>query len=237
MFVSEVLSLLITRACEDKLIIGIQINLHGPIISHIFFTDNTLFFLNVDVVNCNNLVKLINEYCETSGQQVNLQKSSVFFGANVPTTLLEELGRILWIPIVDNPGTYLGVSAMWGRSKRKGLAYVKEKILGKIQGWKHATLSQTGREVLIKVVVQAISAYPTNLFKFPATRCFMEFNDALLAKQCWRLIHEPSSLWVKVLKARYFLHCSFLDAKRRGRASWAWSSLLTGCDLLLRGTH
>lgn len=65
----------------------------------------------------------------------------------------------------------------------------------------------------------------------------MDFNDALLAKQYWRLIHERDFLWAKVLKARYFPHCSFLDAKQGGRASWAWSSLLTGSDLLLQDTH
>ncbi|KAM1756683.1 hypothetical protein ACFX11_006024 [Malus domestica] len=65
----------------------------------------------------------------------------------------------------------------------------------------------------------------------------MEFNDALLAKQCWRLLCDPSSLCAKVIKARYFPNCSFLDAKKWGRASWAWSSLLMGRDLLINGTH
>lgn len=68
-------------------------------------------------------------------------------------------------------------------------------------------------------------------------RRFINFNDALLAKQCWRFIHEPDSLWAKLLKACYFPYCSFLDAKRGGCASWAWSSLLTGRDLLVWGAH
>ncbi|KAM0981545.1 hypothetical protein ACFX1S_014760 [Malus domestica] len=68
-------------------------------------------------------------------------------------------------------------------------------------------------------------------------RCFMDFNDTLLAKQCWRLIHDPHSLWARVLKASYFPHCSFLEVKRGGKASWAWSSLLSGRDLLLKESH
>ncbi|KAM2669497.1 hypothetical protein EV1_005542 [Malus domestica] len=40
-----------------------------------------------------------------------------------------------------------------------------------------------------------------------------------------------------MLKARYFLNCSLLDAKRGGRASWAWSSLLVGRDIILGGAH
>lgn len=89
---------------------------------------------------------------------MNLQKSNVFFGTNVSSALSEEVGRILRMSIVDDLGTYLNVPAMWGRSKKKGLAYVKERILGK-------GLSQGGRKVLIKAMVQAIPAYLMNLFQ------------------------------------------------------------------------
>ncbi|CAN6554430.1 unnamed protein product [Malus baccata var. baccata] len=228
LLVSEVLSLLIKQAGERKQIEGV-----------------------------------IDEYCLASGQQVNKSKSSVYFRGNVPESLSIQLAAILGMEIVGNPGLYLGVPAIWG----------------KIQGWKRTTLSQAGREILIKAVAQAISAYPMNLFKFPSTlcneldaliskfwwgqnegenrihwvskeilgrskqegglglRCFTDFNDALLAKQCWRLLSEPNSLWTTVFKARYFPNCSFIDAKRGGRASWAWSSLLVGRDIILEGAH
>lgn len=68
-------------------------------------------------------------------------------------------------------------------------------------------------------------------------RNLKEFNLILLAKQCWLLIHEPTSLWARVMKERYFPHVLFLNAKKMGRAFWAWSSLLEGKDLLLEGAH
>ncbi|KAM2673196.1 hypothetical protein EV2_014512 [Malus domestica] len=279
LLVSEVLSLLIQKASGTKMINGVQFNPMGPCISHIFFADDTLIFLRADKKNCSNLGSLIQEYCLASGQQVNLQKSSVFFGANLPGALRGELAGILGMPTVETPGCYLGVPTIWGRSKKGGLAYVKDRVLEKVQGWKQSILSSAGKEVLIKAVIQAIPAYPMNIFKFPANFCneldsimsnfwwghkgnkrrihwvsknimglpkaegglgfrsFRDFNDALLAKQCWRLLHDKHSLWARVMKARYFPHCSFLDAKRGGRASWAWSSLLSGRDLLLNESH
>ncbi|CAN6678460.1 unnamed protein product [Malus baccata var. baccata] len=279
LLVSEVLSLLIQRPSDTNQINGVQINPQGPSISHIFFADDTLIFLKADQKNCSNIVNIIKEYCLASGQQVNMQKSSVFFGANISDELRGDLEGILGMPAVENPGIYLGVPAIWGRSKNGGLAYVKDRVLGKVQGWKQSTLSSAGKEVLIKTVVQAIPAYPMTIFKFPANvcndldsiiskfwwghkgderrihwisrntmglpkvegglgfHCFRDFNDALLAKQCWRLIQDPHSFWARVLKARYFPHCSILEAKRGGRASWAWSSILSGRDLLLKESH
>lgn len=72
-----------------------------------------------------------------SGQAVNLQKSCVFFNANTPRVVAEELGTVLGIPVVFDPMTYLGVPTIWG--------HLKGRIMGKTQGWKQCTLSQAGK--------------------------------------------------------------------------------------------
>ncbi|CAL2238192.1 unnamed protein product [Prunus armeniaca] len=65
-------------------------------------------------------------------------------------------------------------------------------------------------------------------------RDLLDFNLALLGKQCWRLINNPDSLWARFLKARYFLNSDFWNAEVGHRASWAWASLIEGRDTVLK---
>ncbi|CAL5402705.1 unnamed protein product [Camellia sinensis] len=66
-------------------------------------------------------------------------------------------------------------------------------------------------------------------------RDFKAFNQALLAKQGWRLLKNPNSFWARVYKGLYFPNSNFLQASRGKRTSWAWSSLLKGRALLQTG--
>ncbi|KAM2304856.1 hypothetical protein PS1_024795 [Malus domestica] len=138
---------------------------------------------------------LVNEYCSASGQSVNIQKSNVFFSANISTDASVELGAIFDMNFISDPNTYLGVPAVWGCSKRQGLAYINDRIMGKLQGWKRCTLSQAENEVLIKAVVQAIPAYSMNLFKFPVVVC--NELDALISAFWWEKASKELNIhWV-----------------------------------------
>ncbi|XP_021739763.1 uncharacterized protein LOC110706169 [Chenopodium quinoa] len=61
------------------------------------------------------------------------------------------------------------------------------------------------------------------------------FNQALLAKQGWRLIHDRDTLLYKVLKAKYFKSSDFIEARRGFDPSYTWRSIWGAKSLLLEG--
>ena len=63
------------------------------------------------------------------------------------------------------------------------------------------------------------------------------FNDALLAKQCWRIVTTPDSLAARVLKGKYFPRTSFWEAKVMTNASYTWRSIVGAKELLAQGSR
>lgn len=70
-----------------------------------------------------------------------------------------------------------------GGSKILGLSWLKERVLTKMQGWKGSILNQAGKEILIKVVVQAIPSYVMYILYLPKTLC--SSLTASVAKFWW----------------------------------------------------
>jgi hypothetical protein len=66
-------------------------------------------------------------------------------------------------------------------------------------------------------------------------RDFQLFNQAMLAKQGWRLMTRPDSLCAKVLKGKYYHDSEFMSARQKRNSSHVWRAILHGREALKKG--
>ena len=135
-------------------------------------------------------------YEEASGQKINKSKTSLFFSKSIPEDVNHGIKVTLGVPEVMQYEKYLGLPSLVGKRKKESFNYIKEKVWRKLQGWEAKLLSQAGREVLLKMVIQAIPTYTMGCFKLPVGLC--NEIETLIKKFWWgqrgdcRKIH-----WVK----------------------------------------
>lgn len=127
LIVSEILSINLNRCIESGSIRGVKIARSGPPLSHIFFADDSLLFFRAERINCIRLKEVLDRYCRASGQQINLEKSNLFFSSNTPDDHKASICHMLGIGGADNPGTCLGLQCYGADQKNwPYLLFVKE---------------------------------------------------------------------------------------------------------------
>ena len=60
-------------------------------------------------------------------------------------------------------------------------------------------------------------------------------NQAILMNQFWRLYSTPSSLWARILKAKYFPQATLFTGPRSAKRSHIWTAISLGAELLREG--
>ncbi|XP_030970117.1 uncharacterized protein LOC115990422 [Quercus lobata] len=189
---------------------------------------------------------------------------------------MKEILNFLGVPEIKEYEKYLGLPAIMGKIKKESLNFIKERVWAKLQGWKEKILSQSGKEILLKAVVQAIPTFAMSCFKLPVGLCkeiemqirkfwwgecggqskihwkswevlcqlkleggmgfkyLVRFNEAMLAKQVWKLQTEQTSLLYKVYNTKYFPTSSMFEAKSK-KGSFAWQSILKARHVIEKG--
>ncbi|KAL0376653.1 UNVERIFIED_CONTAM: LINE-1 retrotransposable element O protein [Sesamum calycinum] len=141
----------------------------APCISHLLFADDTLIFRKASLSSVRAIKDLLEIYRRASGQEINFHKSSVAFSRNTPEALSIGLASVLNIRKENKMELYLGLPSRVVRSKRELFSMIRDRIWKRITGWNDKFLSQAGKEVLIKSIVQAIPSYAMSCFKLPVT--------------------------------------------------------------------
>ncbi|CAL1413942.1 unnamed protein product [Linum trigynum] len=129
---TEGFAVLLRKAISDKKLEGVKVAPRAPRISHLFFADDSYMFLHGSLQECENLLEVLNEYEELSGQKVNLAKSAVCFSKNIWLPDQEFLAQILGVGAVGVHDKYLGLPMLFSRSKMDTFRYLEEKLLERL---------------------------------------------------------------------------------------------------------
>ncbi|KAA3462518.1 reverse transcriptase [Gossypium australe] len=168
---SEGLSALMRLAKEEGLIKGAKTSKRGTTISHLLFVDDCILFGEATKEGTGKLKGILKEYEKCSGQCVNFNKSTIFYSSNTPEVNKREISSILGVRSSTEMEKYLGLPNVIGRRRNESFQNLKEKLQLRIKGWSNKFLSQGGKEVFIKSVLQAIPTYAMSCFLLPSSFC------------------------------------------------------------------
>ncbi|XP_062170478.1 uncharacterized protein LOC133876208 [Alnus glutinosa] len=129
------------------------------------------------------LSSLLECYEMASGQQLNKEKISLFFSRNTSKEARDCILRLSSVPSTQRYDKYLGLPALVGRSRMGEFKGIKDRVWKRLHDWKTKFISQAGKEILLKAVIQAISTYSMSVFLLPMGLC-SEINS-LMQKFWW----------------------------------------------------
>uniref|UniRef100_A0A2N9HDU2 Reverse transcriptase domain-containing protein n=1 Tax=Fagus sylvatica TaxID=28930 RepID=A0A2N9HDU2_FAGSY len=193
---AEGLHYLISNAKDRGSLQGTSLCRNGPKITHLFFADDCLLFSKATSGDCATIQEILTTYEKASGQQVNREKTAIFFSKATPMTSQNAIKDSLGVPIIRQYEKYLGLPSLVGRHKVESFSHIKERVWSKIKGWKGQILSQAGREIMIKAVAQAVPTYAMSCFRLPIRLC--QEIEAMIRKFWWSQGQDQNKIcWVK----------------------------------------
>ena len=90
-------------------------------------------------------MKVVRKYEQASGQCINFDKSSLLFDKRINANVRHQLKDTLGIQNESGMGTYLGIPEDISGSKCKLFAFLKDKLMHRVNGWSSRWLSKGGK--------------------------------------------------------------------------------------------
>ncbi|KAL4334864.1 hypothetical protein GQ457_07G036340 [Hibiscus cannabinus] len=171
LFCTEGFSTVLNNAKTSGVIKGARVGRERLAINRLFFADDSILFGEASDDGARRIQAIIEQYTSASGQQVNFDKSLLFFSSNVPSQLQDAIGLTLGVRISSNLEKYLGLPTMVGRRKKEAFCHYLDRFNKLTDHWNIRNLSKGGKEVFVKSVLQAIPIYAMQCFLLPKSLC------------------------------------------------------------------
>lgn len=151
--VSQGLSSAFNAYASDNKIYGIRKARESPMITHLFFADDSLIFFKATKENVLAVKECLNKYERASGQLINFDKSVVTFSKKTSFENKNYTKEGLHIQICQGHDLYLGLPTFSAHNKRLQFGYLRDRVIKKLDSWNNRFFSEGGREVLLKSVI------------------------------------------------------------------------------------
>lgn len=125
---TEMLVQMLTNAEQQGLLTGLKVVRRAPAVSRLLYADDSFFYCKSNEEETGELGRILQHYSIASRQRMNYQKSSIYFGKNIPEERREEIKAKLGIAQEGGEGIYLGFPETFGGSKVSILNFLKEKM-------------------------------------------------------------------------------------------------------------
>jgi hypothetical protein len=177
------LSHLILQSMDNGEWKAIRAGRRGPLVSHLMFADDLLLFGEATEAQIKCVTRIMDLFCNMSGQQISHEKTSIFFSKNVSRAKRDRLVFLSRFRETSVLGKYLGVPLTGRAPKKADYNYIIEQVTAKLTAWKAKHLSFAGRVTLAKSVIEAIPIYPMMTAMIPQS-CIDEIQK-LQRKFIW----------------------------------------------------
>ena len=114
---------------------------------------------------------MLNNYEHASRQQLNRGKTSIFFSKNTHTETRTHVLTMARVNSTQCYEKYLGLPVVVGRNCTRAFQVIQSRVWERLQRWNEKFLSQVGKEVLLKAVIQAIPTHTMSIFQLPKSLC------------------------------------------------------------------
>lgn len=139
----------------------------SPKISHLFFADDCILFSSAAGSSIPNLMKLLNQFCEISGQMVSLHKSSIHFSNHMNDTVKASISDSVKMQRIQLKDKYLGIPLFIGRNKQSCCTETVDKMNSRLQAWQGKLVNQAGRSTQIQAAVGVMAHFQMSCMKIP----------------------------------------------------------------------
>ena len=191
---ADVLGRMIDKLVSQNLVECLEVGRDKIKVSHLQFTDATLFFLKENEDNIRTLYSALRIFCSVSGLKINFEKSTLL-GINLEGEEVGYLAGLVECSVGEWPTKYLGLPLGDNPTRKSFWEPVVTKIVKRLDGWKRAFLFRGSCLTLIRLVLSSLPIYFLSLFKMP--QGVADTIEKLMRDFLWGGEAESSSHLVK----------------------------------------